>query len=227
MAESSNNRWEWVKTVLTVASVVIATLAYFQSRNATEQSRITSEKQSQLANQSLAIQKKTFDRQNPMLRIGFIQVWLQSPDNGKYLAYPDRENPEHIVVPIEEWTSVSERWLNFSIENPGAVPIYVEDVGIGANETQLRWANAADVHCKDKVNPDNWLDKCPREIGAATEQDYSIYLTRDLLANIDPSWQDRGLEVCVKIETFNATCDTSWAALPHDFLDALSPAPGG
>lgn len=225
MADSTINRREWVQTALTIASIAVAALALWQSRAATEESRITSEKQAQMSDESLTLQKKTFDLQNPIVRIGLIQVWLQSPDADQYFSYPDPAAPEPVVVPPDEWASVSERWLNFSIANPGGVSFYINEIGIGANESDVRWADAADIHCRDPANGDEWSDDCPREIVPATEVDYSIYLTREILSGVDPDWQDKGVEVCVKLEAFNSTCDTSFAALPHDFLDALSPAP--
>ena len=208
MSETSSNRWEGTKTLLTFLSLVVSGVALWQSH-------LTSNKQTELAEQSMAIQNNTYQRQKAMVDIANIRVWLQHGEGVEDLVYPREEADEFERIPRKAWDARMDHYAVFNIDNPGNQTIYIESVGLGATEDGWRTQDFDSTWCQNKDDPALW-EGCPREIAPARSVRYNLYLNDTVLRDLSDDWQSKGLEICVKIEAYNLYCERSNAvALPE------------
>lgn len=193
---------ESVKTMLTAGSLAVAITALVISNNTSDRQAELAEQTQQLQEQSLQIQQKTYEERNGVSRMTdlMVKIWntrdvtIDYPQNGR-------------VIPLSSWNDNPVRYIYFTLSNVGGAALYVDRVGLGANETGWEPVAKADLYCLDPV-AETYSVGCSPEIAPATERRYAFAVSELFLTRIDESWQSRGVELCVDFQAVGFSCNT-------------------
>ncbi|MDI9980066.1 hypothetical protein [Rhodococcus sp. IEGM 1307] len=220
--------WEAVKTLLTVAGLVVSGLALWISNSTANKSRELQEQAQELQEQSVEIQKTSLANEQGVMSVSRVWVGL-SKGGGDEIIYP-QQNSRLESIPLEVWSDNPVRYGYFTVANTGTTSIFLIHGGFGTTEKGFQLFDLSTLWCQKRNEP-KYVHGCPTsEVLPQSELSFAAELTPELISVMDEDWQSKGLEVCVRREADSdgfLDCTTSrLVALPRGVQGAVTaPAP--